>query len=149
MLFRSTVLDLVLPVVVLILCCIGTMLYSGGFFDADSGNYFNLIDAFSDSDASVGLVLGAFLTLLFAAVWYLPRKVITFEEFTTSLVDGFKAMVPAILILIFAWTLSGVTNQLGAKVFVAEAVRSAASGLQNLLPAVVFLIGIGLSFGEL
>ena len=143
---KGTVLDLVLPVAVLIVCCIGTMLYSGGFFDADSGNYFNLIDAFSASDASVGLVLGAFLTLLFAAVWYLPRKVITFEEFSASLADGFKAMVPAILILIFAWTLSGVTNQLGAKVFVAEAVRSAAQGLQNLLPAVVFLIGIGLSF---
>lgn len=143
---KGTVLDLVLPVVVLILCCIGTMLYTGGFFDNQGGNYFNLIDAFSDSDASVGLVLGAFLTLVFAAVWYLPRKVLTFEEFSASLADGFKAMVPAILILIFAWTLSGVTNQLGAKVFVAEAVRSAASGLQNLLPAVVFLIGVGLSF---
>lgn len=143
---KGTVLDLVLPVVVLILCCIGTMLYTGGFFDNQGGNYFNLIDAFSDSDASVGLVLGAFLTLVFAAAWYLPRKVLTFEEFSASLADGFKAMVPAILILIFAWTLSGVTNQLGAKVFVAEAVRSAASGLQNLLPAVVFLIGVGLSF---
>ncbi len=143
---KGTVLDLVLPVAVLILCCIGTMLYSGGFFDAGSDTYHNLIDAFSASDASVGLVLGAFLTLLFAAVWYLPRKVITFEEFAASFTDGFKAMVPAILILIFAWTLSGVTNQLGAKIFVAEAVRSAASGLQNLLPAVVFLIGIGLSF---
>ena len=142
---RGTVLDLVLPVVVLILCCIGTMLYSGGFFTAGD-TYHNLIDAFSASDASVGLVLGAFLTLLFAAVWYLPRKVITFEEFTGALTDGFKAMVPAILILIFAWTLSGVTNQLGAKIFVAEVVRGAAGGLQNLLPAVVFLIGIGLSF---
>lgn len=143
---KGTVLDLVLPVVVLILCCIGTMLYSGGFFDAGSDTYLNLIDAFSASDASVGLVLGAFLTLIFAAVWYLPRKVVTFEEFTGALVDGFKAMVPAILILIFAWTLSGVTNQLGDKVFVAEVVRGAAGGLKNLLPAVVFLIGIGLSF---
>lgn len=143
---KGTVLDLVLPVVVLILCCIGTMLYSGGFFDAVSDTYLNLIDAFSASDASVGLVLGAFLTLIFAALWFLPRKVVTFTEFTGALVDGFKAMVPAILILIFAWTLSGVTNQLGAKVFVAEVVRGAAMGLQNLLPAVVFLIGIGLSF---
>lgn len=142
---KGTVLDLVLPVVVLILCCIGTMLYSGGFFTAGD-TYHNLIDAFSASDASVGLVLGAFLTLVFAALWYLPRKVISFTEFTGALADGFKAMVPAILILIFAWTLSGVTNQLGAKIFVAEVVRGAANGLQNLLPAVVFLIGIGLSF---
>lgn len=143
---KGTVLDLVLPVVVLILSCIGTMLYSGGFFDAGSDTYHNLIDAFSASDASVGLVLGAFLTLLFTALWYLPRKVLNFEEFSNGLTNGFKAMVPAILILIFAWTLSGVTNQLGAKIFVAEVVRSAADGLQNLLPAVVFLIGIGLSF---
>ena len=76
----------------------------------------------------------------------LPRKVITFKQFADSFVDGFKAMVPAILILIFAWTLSGVTNQLGAKVFVAELVRSAAGGLANFLPAIIFVIGTGLAF---
>ena len=143
---KGTVLDLVLPICVLIVSCVTTMIYTGGFFDAESGSYMNLIDAFSNSDASLGLVLGAFFTLTITFVMYLPRKVITFKEFADSFVDGFKAMVPAILILIFAWTLSGVTNQLGAKVFVAELVRGAASGLANFLPAIVFAIGVGLAF---
>ncbi len=143
---KGTVLDLVLPIAVLIVSCIITMIYTGGFFDAQSGAYHNLIDAFGNSDASIGLVLGAFLTLSVTFVWYLPRKVITFKEFADSFADGFKAMVSAILILIFAWTLSGVTNQLGAKVFVAELVRGAAGGLANFLPAIVFVIGVGLAF---
>ena len=96
--------------------------------------------------ASVGLVLGAFITILFTCILYLPRKVISFKQFADSLADGFRAMVPAILILVFAWTLSGVTNQLGAKVYVAEIVRSAAGGLQNFLPAMIFAIGVGLAF---
>lgn len=143
---KGKVLDLVLPIIALIICCVTTMIYTGGFFDAESGSYMNVIDAFSNSDASMGLVLGAFIALAITFVLYLPRKVITFKQFADSFVDGFKAMVPAILILIFAWTLSGMTNQLGAKVFVAEIVRNAASGLQNFLPAIVFAIGIGLAF---
>ena len=143
---KGKVLDLVLPILVLIVSCVTTMIYTGGFFDADSGSYMNVIDAFSNSDASVGLVLGAFIALAVTFALYLPRKVITFKQFADSFVDGFKAMVPAILILIFAWTLSGVTNQLGAKVFVAELVRSAAGGLKNFLPAIVFAIGVGLAF---
>ena len=143
---KGTVLDLVLPIVVLIVSCVTTMIYTGGFFDPESGCAGNLIESFSNSDASVGLVLGAFITVVFTIVLYLPRKVITFNEFSDSLGDGFKAMVPAILILIFAWTLSGVTNQLGAKIFVAELVRGAAGGLANLLPAIIFLIGVGLAF---
>lgn len=143
---KGTVLDLVLPIGVLIVSCVTIMIYTGGFFDAESGSYRNVIDAFSNSDASVGLVLGAFITLAVTFVLYLPRKVITFKQFADSFVEGFKAMVPAILILIFAWTLSGVTNQLGAKVFVAELVRGAAGGLANFLPAIVFAIGVGLAF---
>ncbi|MEE1036150.1 MAG: Na+/H+ antiporter NhaC family protein, partial [Oscillospiraceae bacterium] len=143
---KGRVLDLVLPIVVLIVSCVTTMIYTGGFFDAESGSYMNVIDAFSNSDASIGLVLGAFITLAFTFVLYLPRRVITFKQFADSFVDGFKAMVSAILILIFAWTLSGVTNQLGAKVFVAELVRGAAGGLANFLPAIVFAIGVGLAF---
>ena len=143
---KGTVLDLVLPIVVLIVSCVTTMIYTGGFFDPESGCAGNVIESFSNSDASVGLVLGAFITIVFTVVLYLPRKVITFNEFSDSLGDGFKAMVPAILILIFAWTLSGVTNQLGAKIFVAELVRGAAGGLANLLPAIIFLIGVGLAF---
>ena len=143
---KGKVLDLVLPIVALIACCVTTMVYTGGFFDPESGSYLNVIDAFGNSDASTGLVLGAFIALAITFALYLPRKVITFKQFADSFVDGFKAMVPAILILIFAWTLSGVTNQLGAKVFVAEIVRSAAGGLQNFLPAIVFAIGVGLAF---
>ncbi len=143
---KGKVLDLILPIAVLIVSCVTTMIYTGGFFDAESGSYLNVIDAFSNSDASVGLVLGAFITLVFVFVLYLPRKVITFQQFADSIPEGFKAMVSAILILVFAWTLSGVTNSLGAKVFVAEFVRSAAGNLANFLPAIVFAIGVGLSF---
>ena len=143
---KGTVADLVLPIVALIISCVTTMIYTGGFFDAESSSYMNLVDAFSNSDASMGLVLGAFIALVFTFLLYLPRKIITFNAFADSFVDGFKAMVSSILILIFAWTLSGVTNQLGAKVFVAELVRGAAGSLANFLPAIVFLIGVGLAF---
>ena len=138
---KGTVLDLVLPIVVLIVTCVLCMVYTGGFFDG-----VDFVTAFSDCDASMGLVLGSFLALVFTMLLYLPRKVITFKQFSESISDGFKAMVPAILILTFAWTLSGVTGQLGATVFVAEFVRNSASGLANFLPAIVFAIAVGLSF---
>ena len=143
---RGKVIDLVLPIVALIVSCVVTMIYTGGFFDAEGGSYMNFVDAFGNSDASVGLVLGAFIAMAFTLVLYFPRKVITFKQFTDSFAEGFKAMVPAILILTFAWTLSGVTSQMGATVFVAEFVRTSASHLANLLPAIVFLIAIGLAF---
>ena len=143
---NGTVLDLVLPIVALIVSCVLTMVYTGGFFDVDSGSYMNFIDAFSGSDASMGLVLGSFIALIVTFCFYIPRKVITIKQFTESFSDGFKQMVPAILILTFAWTLSGVTNNLGAKVFVAEFVRVNAGGLANFLPAIVFVIAIGLAF---
>ena len=143
---KGTVLDLVLPILALIVSCVMTMVYTGGFFDAESGSYMNFIDAFSGSDASMGLVLGSFIALIFTFALYIPRKVITIKQFTESFSEGFKQMVPAILILTFAWTLSGVTNNLGAKVFVAEFVRVSAGGLANFLPAIVFVIAIGLAF---
>ena len=138
---KGTVMDLVLPIVVLIISCVLCMVYTGGFFAG-----VDFVTAFSDCDASVGLVLGSVLALLFTAVLYLPRRIITFKQFTASVTDGFKAMVPAMLILTFAWTLSGVTNQLGATVFVAEFVRNSANALANFLPAIVFLIACGLAF---
>ena len=122
------------------------MIYTGGFFDSDSGVYMNFIDAFSGCDASMGLVLGSFIALIVTFCFFIPRKVITIKQFTESFSEGFKQMVPAILILTFAWTLSGVTNNLGAKVFVAEFVRMNAGGLANFLPAIVFVIAIGLAF---
>ena len=143
---NGRVIDLILPIVALIISCVVTMVYTGGFFDAGSDSYMNFIDAFGNSDASVGLVLGSFIALLFAFVLYIPRKVITLKQFTEALADGFKLMVSAMLILTFAWTLSGVTNDLGAKVFVAEFVRSSAAGMANLLPAIVFVIAVFLAF---
>ena len=143
---NGTVMDLVLPILALIVSCVVTMVYTGGFFDVESDAYMNFIDAFSGSDASMGLVLGSFIALIVTFCFYIPRKVITIKQFTESLSDGFKQMVPAILILTFAWTLSGVTNNLGAKVFVAEFVRVNAGGLANFLPAIVFVIAIGLAF---
>ena len=143
---RGKVIDLIVPVVALIVCCVLTMIYTGGFFDAESGSYLNFIDAFGNSDASVGLVLGSAIALVITAVLYVPRKIVTLKQFTNSVADGFKLMSSAILILTFAWTLSGVTNNLGAKVFVAEIVRGAAVGLANFLPAIVFLIALGLAF---
>ena len=143
---RGTVMDLVLPIATLIISCVLCMIYTGGFFDVDSGVYMNFVDAFAGCDASMGLVLGSFFALVVTFLLYLPRKVITFKQFADSFVDGFRAMVSSILILIFAWTLSGVTNQLGAKVFVAELVRGAAVGLANFLPAIIFVIGCFLAF---
>ena len=143
---NGTVMDLVLPIIALIVSCVLTMVYTGGFFDPESGSYMNFVDAFSGSDASMGLVLGSFIALIFTFAMYIPRKVITMKQFTESFSEGFKQMVPAILILTFAWTLSGVTNNLGAKVFVAEFVRVNASGLANFLPAIVFVIAVGLAF---
>ena len=143
---RGTVMDLVLPIVALIISCVLTMVYTGGFFDPASGSYMNFIDAFSGSDASMGLVLGSFIALIFTFVLYIPRKIITIKQFTESFSEGFRQMVPAILILTFAWTLSGVTNDLGAKVYVAEFVRISAGGFANFLPAIVFLIAVGLAF---
>ena len=143
---KGTVLDLLLPIIALIVSCILTMVYTGGFFDVDSDCYMNFIDAFSGCDASMGLVLGSFIALIVTFCFYIPRKVITIKQFTESFSEGFKQMVPAILILTFAWTLSGVTNNLGAKVFVAEFVRINAGGLSSFLPAIVFVIAIGLAF---
>lgn len=138
---KGKVIDLVLPVVVLIFCCIMGMVYSGGFF---SGTGF--IDAFAGSDASVGLVLGSVTALIFTFIYYLVRRVVTFKEFTECIPDGFKQMVPAILILTFAWTLSGMTGLLGGAAYVEGLVANAAPGLQAMLPAVIFLVCIGLAF---
>ena len=138
---KGKVIDLILPVVVLIALCIVGMVYTGGFFEG-----VDFVTAFSESDASVGLVLGSFVAFVFTVIFYLLRRSLTFKEISESLTDGFKAMVPAILILTFAWTLSGITMQLGAKVFVAEFVRNNVANLTWLLPAIIFVIAVGLAF---
>lgn len=138
---KGSVLDLVLPVVVLIVCCVIGMIYSGDFF---SGTDF--ITAFSNSDASVGLMLGSAFALVFAFLYYSIRRSMSFKDMMNCIPEGFKAMVPAILILTFAWSLKGMTDSLGAKYFVRDFVRSSAEGLQMILPLLVFVIGCLLAF---
>ena len=137
---KGSVLDLVLPILVLVVACVIGMIYSGDFF---SGADF--VTAFSNSDASVGLMLGSAFGLLFAFVYYFIRKSMSFKEMMGCIPEGFKAMVPAILILTFAWSLKGMTDSLGAKFFVRDFVRSA-SGLQMFLPVIVFVVGCFLAF---
>lgn len=143
---KGKVCDLVIPVVVLIVSCVFGMIYSGGFFDSSSDYYHNFIAAFSESDASVGLVFGSFVTLIIAVIYFMCRRVISFKDCMNAIPEGFKAMVPAILILVCAWTLKTMTDSLGAKVCISQFIESKASGLQSFLPAIIFLIAVGLSF---
>ena len=138
---KGKVADLIIPIVVLIVSCVVGMIYSGGFF---SGT--NFIDAFSNSDASVGLMFGSAVTLVITFVYYLLRRVLSFKEITESIPEGFKAMVPAILILTFAWSLKAMTDSLGAKEFVKMVVTGSAGTFRIFLPAIIFLIAVGLSF---
>ncbi len=138
---KGTVVDLVLPVAVLIISCIIGMIYTGGFFSGA-----NFIQAFSDSDASVGLMVGSTFALIITILWYLLRRVLTFKKCCECIPEGFKAMVPAILILTFAWTLKNMTDSLGAKEFVANLVDQASGALILILPAIIFLVGCFLAF---
>ena len=140
---RGRVIDLVIPVLVLIACCMIGMIYSGGYFGADRPGF---IQAFSDSDASVGLVLGSIAAIVFSVIFYLCRRVISFRDCMESFPEGFKAMVPAIMILCCAWTLKTMTESLGAKVFISDIINGPAAGLQNFLPAIIFVIAIILAF---
>lgn len=138
---HGRVMDLVLPIVLLILCCVTGMLYSGGFFDG-----VGFVEAFSASDASVGLLLGSAFALVFSLIYFGLRRSMSFSSMMSCIPEGFKAMVPAILILSFAWTLKAMTDSLGAKYFVRDFVYSNASQVQMFLPAIVFLIGCLLAF---
>lgn len=138
---RGKVVDLLIPIISLVICCVIGMIYTGGFF---SGTDF--VTAFSQSDASVGLVLGSFFALVITIVLYLVRRVMNFRDCMACLPEGFKAMVPAILILSFAWTLKAMTDSLGASDFVYSVVKSSAGGLMNLLPAIIFVIGAVIAF---
>lgn len=138
---KGRVLDLVLPIVVLVICCVLGMLYSGNFFTGTS-----FVDAFSGCDASQGLMLGSAFALVFAIVYYLCRRSMSFREIMNSIPEGFKAMVPAILILTFAWSLKAMTDSLGATAFVDTTLRASAESFKALLPAIVFLIGCFIAF---
>jgi len=138
---KGKVIDLVLPILVLIVCCVIGMIYTGGFF---SGADF--VTAFSNCDASVGLALGSIFGLIITVILYLIRRVLSFKDCMSCIPDGFKAMVPAILILTFAWSLKAMTDSLGATVFVDTTVKSFADNFMSFLPAIIFVIGCVISF---
>ena len=138
---KGSVLDLVIPIVLLIVCCVTGMIYSGGFFTGAS-----FVEAFSNSDASVGLALGSIFAIVITIAFYSARRVLNFHECMNCIPEGFKAMVPAIIILTFAWTLKSMTDSLGAAPYVAGLMETSAAGLMNMLPAIIFLVGCGLAF---
>ncbi|MBQ7712692.1 MAG: Na+/H+ antiporter NhaC family protein [Clostridia bacterium] len=164
---RGKVINLVFPIVTLILCCIGAMIYNGYFYDWDAGvigttlQSSSVLEAFSNCDAGSALAMGSFIALVITVVFYLCTKAITFKASMESIVDGFKSMVPAILILTFAWTLGGIMGAKGegiddagaaiidgtlnAKAFVQAHVTADSMAL-GVIPFVFFLIACLLSF---
>lgn len=138
---KGKVIDLVLPIVVLIVSCVIGMLYTGGFFSGKSFIY-----AFANSDASMGLVLGSFAALVITLIYYILRRVMGYKSCMECIPDGFKAMVPAIIILTLAWTLKAMTDSLGAAEYVAGIVEKSAGSLLNFLPAIIFVIAALLAF---
>lgn len=143
---KGRVCDLVIPIIVLVILCMLGMIYTGGFFTEGEEGFRNFATAFSNCSAGEGLAYGSFGAIIFAVIFYLCRRVISFKQCMESIPEGFKAMVPAILILCCAWTLKTMTDSLGAKVFVSQLIEGSASGLRMMLPAIIFLIAVGLSF---
>ena len=143
---KGRVCDLVIPIIVLVILCMLGMIYTGGFFTEGEEGFRNFATAFSNCSAGEGLAYGSFGAIIFAVIFYLCRRVISFKQCMESIPEGFKAMVPAILILCCAWNLKTMTDSLGAKVFVSQLIEGSASGLRMMLPAIIFLIAVGLSF---
>ena len=138
---KGKVIDLVLPIASLIICCVIGMIYTGGFFEG-----VDFVTAFADCDASLGLVLGSFCALVITVVFYVVRGKLSFKKCMEALPDGFNAMVPAILILTLAWSLKAMTDSLGAAVFVENIIKTYAENLTVFLPAVIFVIAAFLAF---
>lgn len=138
---KGKVIDLLIPIICLVICCVIGMVYTGGIFKGAG-----FVEAFSNSDASVGLALGSFFGLVITILLYVCRRVLPFKKCMDCLVDGFRAMVPAILILTMAWTLKAMTDSLGAKEFVAEAMKVVAGDFMKFLPAIIFLVACFLAF---
>ena len=139
---KGKVLDLIFPILVLIVMCVIGLIYSGGFFDGGVG----FAEAFSNADAAIGLTYGSFFSFVITIVWYVIRRVLTFRQMMDLIPEGFKAMVPAILILTFAWTLKTMTDSLGLKHYIADIVLNFSDGMMSMLPAVIFVIGCIMSF---
>ncbi len=138
---KGGVVDLLIPIAALIVCCVIGMIYTGGFFEGAG-----FVEAFSNSDASLGLTLGSFFGLVITILLYQIRRVLSFKACMDCIPEGFRAMVPAILILTFAWTLKAMTDSLGADVYVAGLVASSAGAFMNFLPAIIFVVGCFLAF---
>ena len=137
---NGKVIDLIIPVVILIICCVTGMIYSGGFFSGES-----FINAFANCDASYALSLGSIISLIIIIAYFLARRVLKFSDCMSAIPSGFKQMVPAILILTFAWTLKTMTGLLEAGAFVSGIVESA-SAIEILLPCILFVVALGLAF---
>ncbi|SCW52609.1 Na+/H+ antiporter NhaC [Ruminococcaceae bacterium YRB3002] len=138
---KGKVIDLVIPIISLIICCVMGMLYTGDFFEGIS-----FVEAFANCDASVGLVYGSCGGLIITLLLYIVRRVLNFKDCMDCIVEGFRAMVPAIVILTLAWTLKAMTDSLGAAEYVAGLVDQSKGTFMNFLPAIIFLIAVGLSF---
>ena len=138
---RGKVIDLVFPILSLVVCCVLGMIYTGGFFSG-----VDFVTAFSQSDASVGLVIGSMFGILITIIFYVSRRILPFRECMGCIPEGFKAMVPAIMILSFAWTLKAMTDSLGAAEFVDTVMQGCAGSFMKFLPAIIFLVGAGLAF---
>lgn len=145
---NGKVVDLIIPIICLVICCVIGMIYTGGFF---SGTGF--VEAFSNSDASVGLAIGSLFGLIITILLYVLRGVLSFNKCMEAIPEGFKAMVPAILILSFAWTLKGTTDMMGAKDFVQNALSlssgssdGSGAALLCFLPAIIFVVGCFMAF---
>ncbi len=137
---NGKVMDLVLPVLVLIVSAIGAMIYTGFL-----GGATDIVTAFSGCDAETSLIFATMVTVFFMMILYLPRKVVTFKGFMDSFVEGFKMMIPAIAILIFAWSLKGMGDALEISTFVKNIVGSNTSA-SVILPAILFVVAVFLSF---
>ena len=135
------VIDMVMPIIALIIGCVIGMIYTGGFFSGET-----FVNSFANSDASVGLVYGSSVALIITIIFYLIRRVITFEDIMGCVPEGFKQMVPAILILTFAWSLKSMTDSLGAKTYVAGIVERSAGSFLMFLSVIIFLVAVFLSF---
>lgn len=135
------VIDLLIPIFSLIVFCVIGMIYTGGFFSGES-----FASSFSNADASLGLSLGSFFALVVTILLYVFRRVLSFKKCMECIPEGFKSMVPAIMILTFAWALKAMTDSLGAAVFVEGIMKTYAQGFSNFLPAIIFVVGCFLAF---
>lgn len=138
---KGIILDMILPIVVLVVCCLIGLIYTGGFFSGET-----FVNSFANCDASLGLVIGSSVAVLIAIIYYLIRRVLSFQEIMESFPEGFKQMVPAILVLTFAWTLKNMTSSLGGSAYVENLVQGSAASFMGFLPFIIFLIAVGLSF---